>query len=77
MAPKSCSSNEDQRFFQSRRLLLGVMGWGNHKMLVGSWGWSDKIGNLEGSNNSVLPSMHLPDFEAACSGNLESLAINL
>ena len=54
MAPKSCSSNEDQRFFQSRRLLLGVMGWGNHKMLVDSWGWSDRIGDLRGLKQTAV-----------------------
>ena len=51
---KELFNNEDQRFFQSRRLLLEVMRWGNHKMLVDSWGWSDKIGDFRGLKQTAV-----------------------
>lgn len=51
---KELFNNEDQRFFQSRRLLLEAMGWGNHKMLVDSWGWSDKIGDFRGLKQTAV-----------------------
>lgn len=48
------------------RLVLEVMKSGYYKMLARSWGSRDKIGDLGGSNNgSILPLMHLSDFEFA------------
>lgn len=38
MAPKSCSSKEDQRFFQNRRLLLGCHGVGYPQNVGGFMG---------------------------------------